>query len=147
MVWEEDVSSTQSDSVRNGYHRRDFDDLHEQVCRDESRDSRFSGGISNAQKTHYICGVLKYPEEAFDLDIPFPIEEWASGNDQSRINIGLYLSDLRVQFYEAVMDEKDEHSQPLWAKHAEAEFWREAFNMLLHLRQFGSLLDDERDVH
>lgn len=141
------MPSAQSDSVCERFRRRDFDDLHREVCSDQTRDDRFTGNVSNAQKTRYICIVLDYPENAFDLDVPFPIEDWMATDNNGLINAGLYISDLRVQFYGAVLRHTRAKGGPVWVKHADAEFWRDAFNAQSHMRMFGALIEDEREIN
>jgi len=142
------LPTTQPNSVRERrYRRRDFNDLHDEVIKDKTKDERYNGGVSNAVKADYICRVLAHPREAFDLDLPFPYEDWAKEDNQGKINAGLYLCDLRVQFYGAVLERSQDPHSEVWLKHAEAEFWCEAFNTLTHVRQFGYLLEDDRDIN
>lgn len=141
------MSTAQSNHFQKRFRRRDFDDLHREVCTDSTRDVRYQGGMTNARKTEYICKVLDYPEDAFDLDLPFPVEDWLSQDDQGLINCGLYLSDLRVQFYEAIMELTNDHPDEIWEKHGQAEFWCEAFNAMTHRRLFGNILLDDRRLN
>lgn len=123
--------------------------LHDAVCGDETVDARYQAqNLTNKSKVDYICGVVGYPLKIFDLEIPFPIEDWIGADDNSIISAGLYLADLRAQFYEKQM--ASEGTSPLarvWERHAEAEFWQFRFNQMLHRRQRGLLLQDPRVQH
>lgn len=146
LVGKEIMSGSQPDP-REAPKRREFDDLHDAICFDDTPDRRYTGGMTNAVKTQYICHILGYPPNGFDLDLPFPVEDWMASDDQSLINCGLYLNDLRSQFYQAMMRESGATRGSLFLKHGNAEFWRFAFNAESHQRLMGNILMDDRTLN
>lgn len=121
--------------------------LHDRVVGDETPDERYANGMTNQAKTHFVCQAMRYPDKAFDLDLPFPVEEWAASDDNALICAGLYLSDLRVQFYSKCLAAAPANRQYLWPKHAEAEYWHRALNALIFRRLNGAIYEDWRTLH
>lgn len=124
-----------------------LDAIHARICGDDSADKRYVNGLSNAAKAQYICKAIGYPQGVFNIEVPFPIEDWLISDDQSLICSGLYLNDLRCQFYAGVEAEMPEQKERVWPKAGEAEFWQHAFNTTMQKRQVGRLLDDYRVLH
>lgn len=118
--------------------------LHNGIIHDDTPDQRYANGMSNLTKTRFVCKVMQYPEPGFDLDLPFPIEEWLASDDNAMICAGLYLSDLRMQFYSKRLGAAPERRESLWPRQAEAEFWQMQFNGLIFRRLNGSIVDDRR---
>lgn len=124
--------------------------LHAGVCGDQEPDRRYAAAnLSNLKKVEYICGVLNYPQAAFDLDLPLPIEDWLASDDLSIVSSGLYLSDLRTQFYGRILasDEEDLDKTDAWAKQGQAEWWQFRFNQLLNRRRSAAFIKDPRVLH
>lgn len=120
---------------------------HDAVCGDDTADKRYQNGLTNRQKTKFICEVLRHPEAAFDLDLPFPVEDWIASDDNSLVVAGLYLSDLRKQFYGRLIDGKVNPETDLWQAMAEAEFWQHSFNVMVTRRLHACLIVDGRTLH
>ncbi|AFU88050.1 hypothetical protein CcrColossus_gp180 [Caulobacter phage CcrColossus] len=119
--------------------------LHDRIVGDKDPDSTFHSKISNHAKTEYICQALRLDPRAFNLDLPFPLEDWNSSSDMSLINAGLYFTDMRRQFFEALVAEHAEHRHgDAWVKQGEAEFWCVEFNRTLHKRLSGIVIGDSR---
>lgn len=119
--------------------------IHDRVVGDGTPDHTFHSKISNKQKTDYVCAALRLDPRAFNLDLPFPLEDWAASDDLSLINAGLYFADLKRQFYETLLTEhKEMERTPAWAILAEAEFWNVEFNRTLVKRTTGSVMMDGR---
>lgn len=118
--------------------------IHNGIIRDEQPDERYGNGMTNLAKTQFVCRVMRYPEAGFDLDLPFPVEDWLASEDNAVICGGLYLSDLRVQFYNRSLEKDPSLRDTLWPKHAEAEFYQQAFNALVFRRLNGAMLADNR---
>lgn len=122
--------------------------LHELTLNNPAKDFRYTKGITNIDKVAFICGVIAHPREAFDLDIPFPVEDWMVSDDNSVICAGLYLSDLRVTFYKALLVAKGgAPDETLFTRLAEAEYWSRVFNVLVNRRINAILLQDTRVLH
>jgi hypothetical protein len=122
-----------------------FGPLHDRVVGDESPDDSFFSKISNKAKVDYICHALRIAPNAFHLDLPLPLEDWAHSEDISLINCGLYFADLRRQFYERLLFENVAlRTTPAFDLHGEAEFWNFEFNRILTRRRQGVLLADPR---
>jgi hypothetical protein len=147
MVREEIVPATWTDHPRT-YQRREFNDLHDRICHDPLPDDRYSSRLSNQDKVAYICKALAYPEEVFDVEVPFPIEDWYHSDDAGLVNSGLYICDLRSQFYLAILGLKGEKAAgEMWLKHAESEYWQNTFNALAARKMHGIVMIDTRELH
>lgn len=117
--------------------------VHDLILANKSPDKTYAKGISNAQKVEFICGVLAHRPSAFDLELPFPLEDWIASDDNSLVCAGLYLNDLRLQFYQALaLDEAKDES--VFVRVGEAEFWHFAFNRQVNRRLNGVLMQDGR---
>lgn len=121
--------------------------IHRQVCADQTPDPRFGSELSHAQKVAYICGVLGYPEAVFDLEVPFPLEDWAASEDNSLMFAGLYLTTLRFEFYSKQMTADAEAETACFKEIAETEFWNFGFRQLLKRRTLGNFTPDDRVIH
>jgi hypothetical protein len=122
-----------------------FGALHQRIVDDDSRDDSFHSGISNRAKVAYMCDALRLNPANFNLDQPFPVEDWACSDSMALYNCGLYLCDLRRQFYAALIgQEPSMERSTAWVNHAEAEHWNHQFNRLIYKRGRGVLLDDPR---
>lgn len=131
-------------STSYGYQ---FGDIHDSVVNDERRDPTFYNGISNAGKTAYICEALGMKRAYFNLDLPLPFEDWAKSDDASKSQAGMYMATMRVDFYEKLFaHEPDLKQGEAWALHAQAEYWNNAFNRIIHRRQ-GLLVGEGRRLH
>jgi hypothetical protein len=125
-----------------------YGQLHDTICGDESPDETFFSKISNKAKVDYIVTALRLDPRAFHLDLPLPVEDWSLSDDMGLINAGLYLSDLRRQFFARLINMKpDLKRSSAFVKHGEAEFWAHEFNGLLSKRTSGRLLPDPRVLH
>lgn len=122
--------------------------LHDRIVGDTDPDPTFFSKISNHAKTDYICEALRLDPRAFNLDLPFPLEDWAGSEDMSLINSGLYFADMKRQFFEALIVAHPEHrTGEAWVKQGEAEFWSYEFNRTLHKRTSGAVIKDPRVLH
>lgn len=122
-----------------------YGDEHARVVDDQSPDAAFYSKISNAAKVDFICRAVGLHKRAFYVDVPFPIEDWAQSGEQGLIMSGLYLADLRRQFYGRLLREKIvPESSPAWLAHGKAEFWSYAFNHALARKNSGEFPIDTR---
>jgi hypothetical protein len=138
MVREDDMPDPRPENQDGGRRNR----IHDLIVGDPREDVRYARKLSNRDKTHFLCGVLRHPPQAFDLDLPFPVEDWVASDDNSLLVAGLYLSDLRLQFYAALeVKPDDEHG---FVRQGEAEFWHHAFNVMVERRSNGVLVSDGR---
>lgn len=150
MVREEELSDPRNQGHGNGPARipsygHQFGALHDRIVGSEEPDESFYTRISNRKKVDYICESLRMDPVAFNLDLPFPLEDWVQSGDASLINSGLYFVDMRVQFYGALMrDDASLEKTPVFKHYAQAEFWQFEFNRALARRQRGELLADPR---
>ncbi|AFO71696.1 hypothetical protein CcrKarma_gp143 [Caulobacter virus Karma] len=119
--------------------------IHDLIVGDPREDARYARKLSNRDKTMFVCGVLNHPASAFDLDLPFPIEDWIASDDNSLVCAGLYLTDLRLQFYEALAPAQDD--EQAFVRQGEAEFWYHRFNVMIERRAHGVLVTDGRVLH
>jgi hypothetical protein len=125
-----------------------FGPLHDRIVGDQNPDDSFYSKISNKEKVDYICHALRVAPNAFHLDLPLPLEDWAHSDDLSLINCGLYFADMRRQFYERLLNEhKELRMSTAFGNHAEAEFWNFEFNRILARRRQGMLLADTRSLN
>lgn len=125
-----------------------FEGQHARVVSNDRPDLSFHNNISNKAKVAYICEVLRLEPGQFRLDLPFPVEDWALSDDRAILNCGLYLNDLRLQFYGGLIHEdRARERSELWARHAEAEYWAPTFNGLVTRRGAGVLQPDTRVRH
>lgn len=119
--------------------------LHDRVVGDETPDDSFYTKVSNKQKVDYICQAIRIAPNAFHLDLPLPLEDWSLSEDMSLINSGLYIADMRRQFYEVLLNEHVAlRNGPAFGNHAESEFWAFEFNRLIAKRRQGIMLPDPR---
>lgn len=122
-----------------------FGVLHDRIVGDDEPDETFYSKISNKRKTDYICDALRLAPNSFHLDLPLPLEDWAHSDDMSLINAGLYFSDMRRQFYSALINQdRTLMDSTVFGIHAEAEFWNFEFNRVLAKRRSGDLIGDPR---
>uniref|UniRef100_A0AB74UNF5 Uncharacterized protein n=1 Tax=Caulobacter phage BL57 TaxID=3348355 RepID=A0AB74UNF5_9VIRU len=119
--------------------------IHDLIIADPRADERYTRKLSNRDKAAFVCGVIGHPPAAFDLDLPFPVEDWIASDDNSLVVAGLYLSDLRVQFYEALEVKPDDEAG--FVRQGEAEFWYHGFNVMVERRAHGVLVTDGRVLH
>lgn len=125
-----------------------FEDLHTRVIDNDAKDENFYSGIAHRAKVDFICGVLKFPRASFNLDIPFPLEDWAHSDDYSLITCGLYMATMRNEFYTRLFESNPELKRgSAWLNHSEAEHWNHEFNVLVHRRAHGILIHDPRVKH
>ncbi|UTC29929.1 hypothetical protein BAJUN_03270 [Bajunvirus bajun] len=110
-------------------------------------DPRYEQEVSNATKVTYICGCIGYPEPAFDLETPFPVDDWLMSEDKGLLCAGLYLNDMREQFYALTLKREPERRVELFGKQGEAEFWRQSFHVRLTRRERGVVIPDSRVLH
>lgn len=121
---------------------------HDSVVNDAEPDDSFYSKVSNKAKAAYICKAAGVPPRAFYVDVAFPVEDWAVSGDVGLITSGLYLADLRRQFYALLLREGlVAENSPAWAEHGKAEFWAHAFNFALARRTSGALPIDPRVLH
>lgn len=118
--------------------------IHKAICGDNTPDPRFGTELSNADKVRYICGVIGYPQAIFDLEVPFPLEDWMASEDNSLMFAGLYLSALRFEFYERQLKIDKKLEGALFKEVAETEFFNFAFRQLLRKRTTGNYVPDDR---
>lgn len=119
--------------------------LHDRILSDDRPDDTFYSKVSNRDKTNYVCQTLRITPNSFHLDLPLPFEDWALSDDMSLLNAGLFVADMRRQFYEALMTEhKELRDSPAFANHADAEFWNHEFNRLIAKRKHGVHLPEPR---
>lgn len=116
---------------------------HDLILASTAPDKTYAKGITNAQKTAFICDVVAHRREAFDLELPFPMEDWIASDDNSLVCAGLYLNDMRLQFYQ-VLAQDEEKDEQAFIRVAEAEFWHFAFNKQVNRRLNGILMQDGR---
>lgn len=121
--------------------------IHDRICNDDAPDRRYAGNMTNKLKVEFVCNVMGYPSKVFDLELPFPVEDWLASDDNSKVVSGLYLNDLRVQFFSDLAETGPEAKQRVWKPLAEAEFWKFQFNNMLHRRMHGQVLRDNRVLH
>jgi hypothetical protein len=125
-----------------------FGVIHDRIVGSTAPDETFYSKISNNSKVEYICVALRMRPHAFHLDLPFPVEDWAASEDVSMNNCGLYLAELRRQFFGALLEEHPEFERtPVWLKYGEAEYWGQEFNHLVTKRRTGNLILDGRVKH
>ncbi len=121
---------------------------HDSVVADAAPDESFYSKISNKAKAAYICKAIHMPARAFFVDVAFPVDDWVTSGDVGLITSGLYLADLRRQFYALLLREGlVAENSPAWAEHGKAEFWAHAFNFALARRTTGALPMDPRVLH
>lgn len=126
--------------TRAGFHR--------EICSDETIDDRFGSNLSNRLKVDYICGVIGYPIKAFDLEVAFPLEDWSVADDMSLLFAGLYLTDLRQQFYARQLRyDKEAADGRLFAPIGASRFWLFTFQKKIKARTEGFALLDGRTLH
>lgn len=129
-------------AVTYSQHHRD---VHDRIVKDDRPDNSYFSKIANTEKVAYICRAVGIPASLFNIDTPFPIEDWALSGDAGLLNCGLYLNDLRRQFYGKLLNTGAvPENSPAWAEHAKAEFWSFSFNFAVIRRSSGDLTIDSR---
>lgn len=114
---------------------------------DDSADEAFPSGISNRGKADYLTQAIGLDPALFHLDLPLPVDDWSMSEDASKLNAGLYLSDLRRQFFLLLFRENPHLLKTeAWAQHAEAEFWCLTFNRVITQRNTGYLVQEQRNL-
>lgn len=132
-------------SVSYGYQ---FGDIHDAVVNDETRDTGFYNGISNTNKVGYICEAIGMKREYFNLDLPLPFEDWEQSQDASRAQAGLYMANMRLDFFDKLFEtHPDMKRGEAWMHHTQAEYWAQKFNAVVHRRSSGILIGDVRVLH
>lgn len=125
-----------------------FGAIHDRIVGDQTPDESFYSKVSNAQKAEYVCRALRLDPKAFNLDLPLPLEDWALSDDVSLLRSGLFLADMRRQFYATILREhKELERTQAWQNHAEAEFWNHEFNRIIAQKRDGALILDPRTKH
>lgn len=134
---------------RNVAERLSVDDdlnaLHFRVITDHRLDLRYVQPISNRDKVSLLCAFLGEDPDDFDLNSPFPLVEWINKLDLGMLRAGVYVSDMRVQFYLLVMQgmaEKDVRPE-LWENHALAVYWTKKFDDAIYRHQKGEVRPDD----
>ncbi len=118
--------------------------IHAAICGDLTEDTRFEQRIPNARKVQFICGVCRYPEKIFDVEVAFPLDDWYQSGDMGLLHAGLYLADLRMQFYGRQVQIDKSLKDALFTELAEAEHYRFAFQQLLTRKVDGMHVIDGR---
>lgn len=121
--------------------------IHDLICADARPDERYSQKVSNANKVLFICEALTYPQAAFDLEVAFPIDDWLVSEDLGYLCAGLYLNDLREQFFEMMVRKQPDRRDDLFQAQAKAEFYKSAFHRVLTRKERGVIITDKRVLH
>lgn len=121
--------------------------LHNRIIGDDAPDDKYLSRMSNRDKVTFITRVLDYPEKGFDLTLAFPMEDWLGSDDNAMVCAGLYLNDLREQYFREALAQEPEAQGELWTRHAEAEHFRDLFNAQVQRRLNGRMISDRRVLH
>lgn len=133
------MPATQPDPVDNRNIQQRLSFFHGQVVDDQRPDHRYTHSISNRQKVGYICSRLNVGMDDFDLTHEYPVLTWFVTQDGDDLLAGMYLCDLREQFYERVIkDMKPTKPQP-HQRMAEAEFWFDKFSDAIYTLNTGRM--------
>ena len=115
-----------------------LDAYHAQVVSDKRLDFRYAEPINNADKVELICEILPFEVAEFDLAMDFPLETFSNSNDTALLRCGLYIADMRREFYGLIIGSSPETVRhDVWEAQAAAEYWMEQFDAIMYRRQTG----------
>lgn len=102
--------------------------LHATIVNDDTPDPRYMLKRSNKQKIVAICKVTGEAREKFHITEGGPFDSWLKSLDRDRLTAGLYLSDLRVQFFGELAKKVKDRDDVIDGFLATSEWWYDKFS-------------------